>query len=245
MDTVNSVDNLLVIPARLGSTRLSQKALLKDDGQALIVHTLKAASKSLKANLLVVATDSEEIAKVVEAAGFEAVMTREDHPSGTDRVAEVAEKFKAKRIVNVQGDEPFIEARLVDQLFEELEAHPEVPMVTAVNRQKNPEGLKADSEVKVVINARSEALYFSRALLPFDRDQTGCEYLRHIGIYAFQYDYLIKFRDLPASRLERIEKLEQLRALENGDIIKVVETDYEGFSVDTEEDYREFLERLK
>jgi len=245
MDAENSVENLLVIPARLGSTRLSKKALLSESGQPLIVHTLLRASQSQKADVIVVATDSVDIVEVVEAAGHRAMMTAVDHPSGTDRVAEVAESYKPKRIVNVQGDEPFIEAGLVDRLFAELEDNPNIPMVTAVNRQEGLEGLQSSSVVKVVVNAKGHAMYFSRSTIPHDRDQLGTSYLRHLGIYAYQYDYLLDFRNLPTGRLEGIEKLEQLRALENGDIIKVLETGYEGFSVDTEEDYKKFLGRIK
>jgi 3-deoxy-manno-octulosonate cytidylyltransferase (CMP-KDO synthetase) len=245
MDTGISVENLLVIPARLGSTRLAQKALLKADGVALIVHTLRRASQSKKANAVVVATDSQEIMKVVEEAGFKAMMTSDKHLSGTDRVAEVAEKLKPKRVVNVQGDEPFMEAELIDDVFRALEADFDIPMVTAVNRQDSAEGLQEPSVCKVVVNAQNHALYFSRSMLPFDRDGQGASYLRHIGIYGYQYDYLLKFRDLPLGQLESVEKLEQLRALENGDIIKVLETKYEGFSVDTEEDYKRFIGKLK
>ncbi|MGE4158615.1 MAG: 3-deoxy-manno-octulosonate cytidylyltransferase, partial [Planctomycetota bacterium] len=197
-----------------------------------------------RAQRVVVATDSEEIKRVVEAEGFEAMMTNPDHPTGTDRVAEVSARLGAKRVVNVQGDEPFIDAGLIDGLFMLLENNPDIPMATAVHPHSSVAGLERNSQVKVVVNRAGEALYFSRSLIPCDRDGGGEKWLRHIGIYAYQAAFLPIFCGLPQGELELREKLEQLRALEHGHRIRVIETHYEGFSVDTPEDYAEFLSRL-
>lgn len=236
--------NLVVIPARLGSTRLPRKPLLDVRGDALIVHTVRSAFAATRAGRVVVATDSEEIAGVVRAAGFEAVMTRDDHPTGTDRVAEVAGATDAERVVNVQGDEPFIEPGLIDTIFNELESSG-APMVTAVHRHEGTDGLDDPAVVKVATDRDGRALYFSRSPIPFHRDEAATGYLRHVGIYGFRRDYLLGYSALPAGDLEGAEKLEQLRALENGDEIRCVTTAYEGFSVDTPEDYEEFLRRAE
>jgi 3-deoxy-manno-octulosonate cytidylyltransferase (CMP-KDO synthetase) len=245
MTTWQDSKNLVVIPARLHSKRLPGKLLLDGSGQALILHTLKRAVLSRKADHVLVATDAPEIYEKVREAGYPVCMTRSDHPSGTDRVAEVLEHCRAERIVNVQGDEPFVEAALIDDCFTLLEEEPEVAMATAVQRHESSTGLESPSTVKVVFNARHEALYFSRSLIPHCREETKKgPFFRHIGLYAFQRKYLLSYTQMPAGDLENREKLEQLRVLEQGGKIRVIETQYDGFSVDTPEEYEAFLKRL-
>jgi len=237
----------VVIPARLESVRLPRKLLRADTGKPLIQHTYENACRASLPREVLIAADSEEILRAVAPFGSRAVLTRCDHRSGTDRIAEAAEKLDASVIVNVQGDEPEMPPSVIDAVAEVLLSEKDVRMATAA--VPLPRGKETDpSCVKVVLDREGYALYFSRAPIPFKREREE-DYafppLLHLGIYAYRRDFLAAFTALPPGRLERTEKLEQLRALEHGYRIKVVTTESVGVGIDTEEDYRNFVARCR
>jgi 3-deoxy-manno-octulosonate cytidylyltransferase (CMP-KDO synthetase) len=230
-----------VIPSRYGSTRLPGKSLIPLCGKPLVQWVYERAKQARLLQRVVVATDDRRIAKVVEGFGGEVVMTRADHPSGTDRIAEAIEGTDAGIVVNIQGDEPLIDPGLIDELARTLRDDPQWDMATAATPITRKKDLKAPSIVKVVWGDKEQALYFSRSLIPFPRDEdsAGPEPLhwRHIGVYAYRRVCLEQFVEHPPARLEQVEKLEQLRALAMGARIRVVPVlnDF-GIGVDTPED---------
>ncbi|HAN40470.1 MAG TPA: 3-deoxy-manno-octulosonate cytidylyltransferase [Candidatus Cloacimonas sp.] len=225
-----------IIPARLGSTRFPEKPLAMLGGKCLITRVWEAVVATELFDEVIVATDSKRILDVVLAAGGKAQMTSSEHPSGSDRVAEVASGLEADIIVNVQGDEPFITEEVLKPLLDSF-LDDAVQMASLMTPILDAEQLDDPGIVKVVTDAAGKALYFSRSLIPFDRDgASGYNYMRHIGVYAWRRETLLSFVALPVGRLERVEKLEQLRALENGIAIRMVETDYQGIGIDTPED---------
>ena len=225
-----------IIPARLGSTRFPEKPLAMLGGKCLITRVWEAVVATELFDEVIVATDSKRILDVVLAAGGKAQMTSSEHPSGSDRVAEVASGLEADIIVNVQGDEPFITADVLKPLLDSF-LDDAVQMASLMTPILDAEQLDDPGIVKVVTDAAGKALYFSRSLIPFDRDgSSGYNYMRHIGVYAWRRETLLRFVSLGMGRLERVEKLEQLRALENGIAIRMVETDYQGIGIDTPED---------
>ncbi|TCK60859.1 3-deoxy-manno-octulosonate cytidylyltransferase [Seleniivibrio woodruffii] len=229
--------SVVVIPARMASTRLPGKPLRKIAGVPMILRVAENCKKSV-AGRVIVATDSQEILEACEGVeGIESTMTADDIQSGTDRVARVAKFVEDDIIINVQGDEPFIDPNLINELIKDLRDNPQVLMNTAACAFDEGEDVKDPNCVKVVLDKNGFALYFSRLPIPYDRDGSGnVTYYKHIGIYGFRKSWLIKFASLEQTTLENIEKLEQLRALENGVSIKVIKTDYKPVSVDTEED---------
>lgn len=233
----------VVIPARLASTRFPGKMLADLDGRPMIVATLERARRAVHAPRVVVATDAEAIAEAVRAAGGEAILTPADCPSGTDRCAVAARQLgPVDVVINVQGDEPLLDPGAIDQLLAAF-ADPAVEMATLA-RPLGAGELHAPNVVKVVRDLRGDALYFSRAPIPWQRDDgpsTPGALRAHIGIYGYRAGLLQALAKLPPSPLEQIEKLEQLRALENGTRIRVVDTDYRSIGVDTPED----LERVR
>ena len=205
----------VVIPARLASSRLERKALADLGGKPMVVRVAERAAQS-KAKQILVATDAVEIESVCQAAGLTVLMTRVDHPSGTDRIAEVASRLgldDEALIVNVQGDEPLIPVELINQVADTLAANSECVMSTAAVAIQNAAEITNPNAVKVVLNQRHEALYFSRAAVPYDRTQSSPTYYRHIGIYAYRVGFLKKYAQLSSSPLEVAESLEQLRVL--------------------------------
>jgi len=241
------------IPARLASTRLPRKLLLADSGKPLIQHTWEAARSARSLADIVIATDSTEIAAVVSSFGGRCEMTGA-HPSGTDRIAEVVGRsfHSADVIVNIQGDEPEMDARSVDLLVELLAQNPEAHMSTLATPIRTRQVRDSSSCVKVVCAASGRALYFSRSLIPFCRDQdpdqlleSETPWLLHLGLYAYRREFLMKLTRLPVSRLERLEKLEQLRALEAGGIIQVGLVERSAVGIDTPEDYARFVDRRR
>ena len=234
-----------MIPARLGSTRLPQKVLLKDSGKFLMQHTWEQAQKARCAERVIIATDSEDVFEAARSFNAEVLMTDSSHTCGTERVAEVARKFpQFQTIINLQADEPEIEPELLDTIAEEVEKGEEI--VTAAAVVVDPAVLTDPATVKVVCDNNSYALYFSRSEIPYERyyyEETV--FLCHIGIYGFRREALLKFVKLERGKLERVEGLEQLRALENGMRIKVARAPRYRRSIDTEEDYRAFLRRLR
>ncbi len=235
-----------IIPARYGSTRLPGKPLLDRTGKPLIQHVVEAVSRARSVQAVYVATDDERIARAVGGFGGEAILTRADHASGTDRLAEAVEKLALDDedvVVNVQGDEPEIEPAYVDRLAALL-IDSGAPMATLA--APVDEDLAARPEnVKVVLAADGSALYFSRAKVPHDRDGSGARYLLHLGIYAYRKRFLLEFARLAPTPLERAERLEQLRALENGYRVAVGVVPSAAPGIDTMDDYAAFVERAK
>ena len=237
-----------VIPARFASTRLLGKPLLSDTGKTLIQHVVDAARRSARLTRIIVATDDERIADAVRGFGCEVMMTRVDHPSGTDRVAEVAESVPdAEIIVNLQGDEPEVSGETLDLVASLLLDDPEAPMATIATPIRDPAVYHDPACVKVVCSERGRALYFSRSPIPHVRDgvfdpSTTRAFL-HLGLYAYRRDFLLGLAKLPPSPLEQAEKLEQLRVLEAGYPIAVGIVEDRSVGIDTPEDYRRFVER--
>jgi 3-deoxy-manno-octulosonate cytidylyltransferase (CMP-KDO synthetase) len=238
------VNNLVVIPARLNSSRLPNKVLLKVQGKSIIEYVYRQVEKSQLVDKIIVATDSEIVLKDVNNFGGEAVLTSSKHRSGTDRVAEVAKKYNFKNIINVQGDEPNISPNLIDSLFLELE-NKKIYFVSAMSLINSFDDVANPNVVKVICDINNYAIYFSRSQIPFIRDNDfQVDFFKHIGIYGFKKDFLIKYSKLPQTNLELSEKLEQLRAIENGYKIKMIKTDYNSFGIDTLEDFEKFKKSI-
>lgn len=237
-----------VIPARYASSRFPGKPLARETGKFLIQHVVEKVTRAKRISDAIVATDDERIYEAVQSFGGRAMMTRADHPSGTDRVAEVARSIDADLILNVQGDEPELEPRYIDQLVERMAVDRDVSVGTLAcpfSRDADPRDPNA---VKVVIDARGRALYFSRSLIPYPRDAAGTptvatNWLLHIGIYAYRRDFLFDLAAMPPSRLELMERLEQLRVLESGHSIAVTQVERAFPGVDTPQDYAAFVAR--
>jgi 3-deoxy-manno-octulosonate cytidylyltransferase (CMP-KDO synthetase) len=238
-----------IIPARYASTRLPGKPLLSDTGRPLIQHVVEAAGRSRRLGRVIVATDDARIAAAVRGFGGEVAMTREDHASGTDRVAEVAAGLpEAGIVVNLQGDEPEISPEALDRVVSILEGDREAVMST-LGTPIREEGVYRDPGcVKVVCSAGGRALYFSRSPIPCHRDglpDGGILAYLHLGLYAYRRDFLLKLAQLPPSPLERSEKLEQLRVLEAGYSIAVGIVDEASVGIDTPGDYARFVQRWR
>jgi 3-deoxy-manno-octulosonate cytidylyltransferase (CMP-KDO synthetase) len=233
-----------VIPARYGSTRLEGKPLVDIHGKPMVQHVYECARKSRYLEVVLVATDDVRIQDAVEGFGGKVVMTSAAHPTGTDRVAEAVRDLDVDIIVNIQGDEPLLDPILIDECIEPFRRQASAHMATVMKRIDKEAAFSDPAVVKVVRDLAGRALYFSRSLLPYPRNRTqDFKVYEHIGIYAFTKDCLLRFSELPPTPLERIEGLEQLRALENGIPIHVVETqcECELVSVDTPTD----LERAR
>lgn len=225
-----------VIPARLASTRLPRKVLREIAGRPMLQWVVEAARRCPELDEVVVATDSEEVGALCEREGWPWRMTSAELPSGTDRLCAVALELDAEVYVNIQGDEPLLAPEHVRALLAPF-ARPEVE-VTTLKLRCPAEDVANPNAVKVVTAADGRALYFSRATIPFDRDGSGTEYWRHVGLYAYRRAALLRFPSLPASGLEQAERLEQLRLLEAGMTVFVAETTVPTVGVDTEEDLR-------
>jgi len=235
-----------VIPARWGSTRLPGKSLVSICGKPLIQWVVEGARRSSSLNRLMVATDDARIRDTVERLGVEAVMTRPDHPSGTDRVAEAVAGMEAEVVINVQGDEPLIDPLLIDRLADRMLADDSWDMATAAAPFARGEDRADPSLVKVVFDREGRALYFSRAPIPHVREQHDAEDARHwchVGIYAYRRAFLEKLVATPPCMLELAERLEQLRALFIGGRILVLPVEEKGRGVDTPEDVK-YAERM-
>jgi 3-deoxy-manno-octulosonate cytidylyltransferase (CMP-KDO synthetase) len=226
---------VIVIPARYASTRLPAKPLIEINGKPIIQWVYEKASGSRLKDRIIIATDDERILKVALSFGAEAVMTSPACKSGTDRVYQAMEGQEGDIVINLQGDEPFIRADMVDTLFSAIERD-NLNMATLCCPLKDESELTDPNTVKVVIDKDSFALYFSRSPIPFVRGQKMVSFYKHIGIYGFERSFLEQFVFLGKSRLEDTESLEQLRVLENGYKIKVLTTQYSGFGIDTEAD---------
>ena len=247
MQTENALGNAIVaiIPARYGASRFPGKPLALIDRVPMVVRVMERTRSARGISRVLVATDDDRIAEVVRRAGGEAVMTRGDHVSGTERLAEVAVTVMAPFYLNVQGDEPLIEPAALEALVSSVADAPvdgNAPGVaTLATPVRNSEDAADPHVVKVVLNAAGNALYFSRAAIPHRRGSTSGEHappvgLKHLGVYLYSREVLLAFATLPPGHLERIEQLEQLRLLENGYAIRVVVTPYDSVSVDVPED---------
>ena len=227
---------LCIIPARYASTRLPGKPLRDIAGKPMIVRVYERAIEAQRVHEVVVATDDERIRAAVEEHGGNAVMTRADHATGTDRLAEVAaQRPDCDLIINVQGDEPLIDPAVIDALVAPFEHDTELMMATAKTEITDAAEMENPNNVKVVTDRTGNALYFSRARIPYARN-AGAKVYKHIGIYAYRRDFLLAYAKMAQTELEGSESLEQRRALENGYRIHVVETDAVFIGVDTEED---------
>ena len=244
------MDVVAIIPARYGSTRSPGNPLAKQTGKFLIQHVYEQVTAASRVGRCIVATDDERIVTAVGSFGGEAVMTRADHASGTDRIAEVVRQMAGAPqdvILNVQGDEPEIEPGSLNRLVDRLVAERDCPAATLAC--PFPAGCDpADPNcVKVVLSQAGRALYFSRSLIPYGPDARGMagphEWLLHLGVYAYRREFLLEIASRPPSRLERIEKLEQLRVLENGHALAVEVVDQAGIGIDTPEEYQQFVKR--
>lgn len=245
-----------VIPARYASTRFEGKALADIMGKPMVQRVYERASKATLVSEVIVATDDPRIEAAVKAFGGRVEMTSSAHETGTDRIAEVATRIEAEIIVNVQGDEPLIEPAMIDEAIRPLVDDSSIVMGTLKSRIRNLHDFLSPNVVKVITDLQGFALYFSRSPLPFFRDKWNdlkdeafasgrllCH--KHIGIYVYRRDFLIQYARMPQTRLEQAEKLEQLRVLENGHRIRVVETEYESIGVDSPLDLEKVLEKLR
>ena len=243
----------IVIPARLASTRLPRKLLLRETGKPLIQHTYEAAAKATRTSGVLVAADCEEIAGTVRAFGGRVELTSADCASGTDRVAEIARKLPdVDVLVNVQGDEPEISATAIDLAVELLERDRTAVMSTLATPIRTKERLHDPACVKVIFDQRQRAIYFSRAPIPFARNWDDSlltadppHFYQHIGLYAYRCEFLLQLAGMPRAGVERVENLEQLRVLDAGHAILVGVIDEPTIGIDTPEDYLAFVERWR
>jgi len=238
---------LAVIPARYASSRLPAKPLLKATGKFLIEHVYERAAQARHIDQVIVATDDARIESAVKSFGGNVVMTREDHVSGTDRVAEVAQFHEADIVVNLQGDEPMIEPDALDFVADLLVRHPQAAMSTLATPLHTMEQYQNPNCVKVVVGDLGQALYFSRSPIPYVRDgmpqfaHEPFQFFQHLGLYAYRRDFLLRLAQTPPTALEHIEKLEQLRVLALGQRIQVGVIAQASAGVDTPEDYQRFV----
>ncbi len=242
----NTSKIIAVIPARFGSSRLPGKPLADLGGKSVIRRTYEAAKKAV--DLVIVATDDERIFKAVRKFGGEVRMTRKDHISGSDRIAEVIKDMDVDIVVNVQGDEPFINPGEIQEVIAPFLQDPEVNMTTLAREIHTDEEKQNIGVVKVVWDLNGDALYFSRSLIPYPRKEELCKWYEHVGIYAYRKEFLLKYISWAPGELEIAEGLEQLRVLAHGDKIRVIETQYSTVGapcIDTPEDLEQAREFLK
>jgi 3-deoxy-manno-octulosonate cytidylyltransferase (CMP-KDO synthetase) len=243
---------IAIIPARYDSSRFPGKPLADRTGKPMIQHVVEQVRRAERVVRIIVATDDQRIAKATQDFGSEAMMTRPDHPNGTSRIAEVVEQLLEADdyentppiVVNVQADEPEIDPGVIDKLIAALDDEPHISMATIASEFAPYEKPTDPNIVKVVVNQRGRALYFSRSVIPFNRDGAlNISPLKHVGIYAYRPDFLIEYARLRPTPLEQIEQLEQLRALESGHPILVVHTNVSHHGIDTPQQYDAFVKR--
>lgn len=243
---------VIIIPARLDSSRLPKKVLLDLKGKTVIQRVYEQCLKVKNVDGVYIATDSIEIKEVCETFTNNVIITKSTHKSGTDRIGEAVSAIDCDIVINVQGDEPFIEPSLIEALVNSF-VNSEISMSSAMSKISNVKDLQNTNIVKVVTDLHNNALFFSRSLIPFPRDVKEIsiakevlkkyQFFRHIGIYGYRKDFLLHFVNLEQSYLEKVEKLEQLRALENGFKIKMIEASSSLIGIDTQEDYEEALKK--
>jgi len=238
------MDVIGVIPARYSSSRFEGKVLADINGRSMIEHVWRRAKECLLLDDLLIACDDERIAKRAAEFGAKAVMTAKAHPSGTDRIIEVINPLDVKIVINIQADEPLLHPFMVDSVARSLLEDPSIYMATLMKKIEDPAEITDHNVVKVVTDKNNFALYFSRAAIPYvrtDSEAGQARYFKHIGLYGYTKDFLFTYKNLPASSLEKAERLEQLRVLEGGFKIKMIETKYDTIGVDTPGD----LERVR
>ena len=245
---------VIVIPARLDSSRLPKKVLLDLKGKTVIQRVYEQCLKVSNIDAVYIATDSLEIKDICDTFTSNAMLTKSTHQSGTDRIGEVVAFIDCDIVINVQGDEPFIEPSLIEELVNSFE-NSEISMASAMSRINDVKDLQNSNVVKVTVDDQKNALYFSRSLIPFPRDFKKTlssdkilekhVFYRHIGIYGYRKDFLVSYVNMKQSYLENVEKLEQLRALENGFKIKMIEAKSSLIGIDTQEDYEEALKKYE
>ena len=247
---------IVVIPARLNSSRLPNKVLLDLKGKTVVQRVYEQCIKANNIDEVYIATDSIEVKDSCERFTNNIIMTKDTHESGTDRIAEAVENIDCDIIINVQGDEPFIDVGLIEELANTFD-NSSTNMSSAMHQIKLVEDLKNSNIVKVTVDTQNDALYFSRSIIPHHRDEWDTllnhhktipeplKFYRHLGIYGYSKSFLLMYSKMEQSYLERLEKLEQLRVLENGYKIKMIKTNYNSIGIDTLEDYEKALEFLK
>ncbi len=236
-----------VIPARFSSTRLQGKVLADIGGKPMIQHVWERARQSIVLDDLIIACDDQRVFDVAKGFGAKVVLTAKGHVSGSDRIIEVINPLDVKVVINIQGDEPLINPSVIDTLARALLDNPKVSMATMMRKITDPHEITDPHVVKVVVDKNNFALYFSRSPIPAhaaNSDVKSPVYYKHIGLYGYTKDFLFVYKNLPVSSLEKTEKLEQLRVLEEGYRIKVIETDYNSVGVDTPEDLEKVKELL-
>jgi len=234
-----------IIPARYSSTRLEGKPLKLIEGHTMIEWVYKRAKKS-NLDSLIVATDDERIYNEVLNFGGQAIMTSTEHTNGTSRIAEVCEKIKDYDvIINIQGDEPLIEYEMINSLIETFKENKDLKMATLKHKLTEKEEIENPNNVKVICDKNDYAIYFSRSVIPYPRKADDISYFKHIGIYGYKRDFVIEYSKMPATALEIAESLEQLRVLENGYKIKVLETTHSLIGVDTQENLEQVINYIK
>jgi len=247
---------VVVIPARLNSTRLPNKVLLDLKGKLVVQRVYEQCLKAKHIDEVYIAIDSKEVEKACLKFTTKIIMTDESHQSGTDRIAQAVESIDCDAVINIQGDEPFVEPSLIDELAMSLRKK-DIVMISALHKIEKVEDLKNSNVVKVTIDKNNNALYFSRSIIPHHRDEWNSllnhhitipkplKFYRHLGVYGYTKEFLLKYSSMEQSYLEKLEKLEQLRVLENGYDIKMIETNYNSLGIDTQEDYLKALEMLE
>ena len=245
---------VIVIPARLDSSRLPKKVLLDLKGKTVIQRVYEQCLKVSNIDAVYIATDSNEIKEVCNSFTGDVIFTKSTHQSGTDRIGEAVALIDCDIVINVQGDEPFIEPTLIEELVNSFE-NSEISMASAMSRINDVKDLQNSNVVKVTVDDQKNALYFSRSLIPFPRDFKELlsfdkvlekhVFYKHIGIYGYRKDFLVSYVNMKQSYLEKVEKLEQLRALENGFKIKMIEAKSSLIGIDTQEDYEEALKKYE
>jgi 3-deoxy-manno-octulosonate cytidylyltransferase (CMP-KDO synthetase) len=225
-----------VIPARFGSTRMEGKPLVKIRGKSMIERVYEQAKKAQSIDELYIATDDERIRREAESFGAKVIMTSREHTCGTDRIAEAIQHLEGEIVVNIQGDEPLIEPTALDAVVKPMIADTSIQIATLITPIGNESEYQNPNIVKVAKDKYNFALYFSRCPIPYSREGDRTGVFKHIGVYAYRRDFLLTFAKMEQTRCEKMEKLEQLRPLENGYKIKLVETSYNPISVDVPED---------
>jgi 3-deoxy-manno-octulosonate cytidylyltransferase (CMP-KDO synthetase) len=240
---------LACIPARYGSTRFPAKVLAKDTGKFLIQHTWERACAAKLPEKVIIAADDERVVAAAQFFGADCILTSPDCPSGTDRIAEAVADIDVDIVVNLQADEPEIDPVNIDKVAQLLIDNPDAPMATLAADFQSADQISNPNIVKVITDCNNKAIYFSRSVIPYDRNKAGVGnveyYLRHLGIYAYRKDFLLKITKLPQTPLEKIEKLEQLRAIENGFSILIAKVEHASDGIDTPDQYAEFVKRYK
>jgi len=249
------MDVIGIIPARYGSTRFEGKLLADLCGKPVIQHTWENAKKSKSIEDLIIATDDKRIYNFSKGFGAKVIYTSKAHKSGSDRLTEVLNSIDTRVVVNIQADEPLLDPSMIDDVVDPILKDESIDIATLCHKIKNERDFLDPNVVKVVMDRKGFALYFSRAPIPYNSNQGQSldgartrriiSYYKHIGLYAYTKDFLFTFKSLPQSRLEKIEKLEQLRVIENGYKIKVIETKFDTVGIDTPEDLEKAVELIK